>query len=73
MEEQSTASLCIVHPTANSWQVQWALPPEHTVNHPFSPISTSTTLVQTQTPHLSPSFYYRSLLIQDPHSSQNDL
>lgn len=47
MDQQPTASLCILHPTANPWQVSRALSPEHMVNPSTSfPVSTATTLVQ---------------------------
>lgn len=75
---QGAALLWLLHPTADPRQVQWALPPEHTENPAAFPIFTASTLVQAslislRTPHSSPNFPYCSLIIQDPHSSQNDL
>lgn len=58
MEEQPTTSLCIIYPTANPWQVQWALPPEHTVNP----------LVQASLLSCPDSSFTSQLLLSLPHN-----
>lgn len=57
---QGAALLCLLHPTADPWQAQWALPPEPAENPATFPIFTASTLAQAslisrRTPHSSPS------------------
>lgn len=70
-------SVCLPHSQPLASLVGSPSRTHHEPTH-LPPISTATKGVQAipsfaWIPHLSPSFYYCSLIIQVPHSSQNDL